>query len=423
MLDVSYLKKDIAKLEWTLKVRGYDTKLLDRIVELDTQRRELIRKTDSLRALKNRRSKEVGERKRRGESVEELLRELEEIDRQLKSLEEERRKVEEEFWNLWAQFPNIPHESVPVGKDEKDNVVVRQWGEIKEFDFEPLPHWELGEKLDILDIKRGGKIAGSRFVVYKKLGAKLEWALVNYFRDWAEKNGYTEIIPPFLVKEEVMFNSGQLPKFKEEMYYIEKDELYLVPTAEVPLTSLHWDETLDEEELPKYYYAYTPCFRREAGAHGRDVRGIKRMHQFNKVELYKFTLPEDSYKEHEKMVEDVEKVLKELNIPYRVVLLCTGDMGFGASKTYDIEVWAPGQKAWLEASSISNVEDFQARRANIKVRRKDGRKEFVHTLNGSGLATPRVLIAIMENFQTKDGEIIVPEPLRDYVKADRITAI
>jgi len=415
MLDLSYLRDKVDVLRDALRKRNYDLEILDRILEIDARRRELIRKTDELRALKNEKSKLIGQFKREGKPIDDILVELREIDRQLEELEEERKKVEEEFWYLWSMIPNIPHESVPVGPDESANVEVRRWGEIPQFDFEPLPHWDLGEKLDILDIKKGGELAGSRFVVYKNLGARLEWALINYFRDKARENGYVEILPPFLVNERTMFNSGQLPKFREEMYYIEKDGLFLVPTAEVPLTSLHAGETLDEDQLPLYYFAYTPCFRREAGAHGRDVRGIKRMHQFNKVELYKFTLPEQSYDELEKMVKNVEGILQELNIPYRVVLLSTGDMGFAAAKTYDIEVWAAGQNAWLEASSISNVEDFQARRAGVRVRRKSGKKELVHTLNGSGLATPRVLIALLENNQQKDGSIVIPEVLRPYV--------
>ena len=415
MLDLSYLRDRVNELREALEKRNYDTEILEKLLEIDRRRRELIKKTDELRALKNEKSRLIGKIKREGGSIEEILSELKKIDEELEKLEEERKKVEEEFWYLWSLIPNIPHESVPVGPDESANVEVRRWGEVPRFDFEPLAHWDLGERLGILDIKKGGELAGSRFVVYKNLGARLEWALINYFRDKAVQNRYTEILPPFLVNERTMYNSGQLPKFREEMYYIEKDGLYLVPTAEVPLTSLHANEILDEEQLPLYYFAYTPCFRREAGAHGRDVRGIKRMHQFNKVELYKYALPENSYNELEKMVRDVEGILQELNIPYRVVLLSTGDMGFAAAKTYDIEVWAAGQNAWLEASSISNVEAFQARRANIKVRRKTGKKEFVHTLNGSGLATPRVLIAILENNQQKDGSIIIPEVLRPYV--------
>jgi seryl-tRNA synthetase (EC 6.1.1.11) len=421
MLDLNYLKGEkLEKLKNSLVNRGYSLDILEKVLKIDERRRKIIKEVDNLRAKKNEKSKIISQMRAKGENVDDLLKEAKEIDNVLENLEEERKKIENEFHYYWSLIPNIPHESVPIGKDSSENVVVREWGKIPEFDFEPKPHWEICEKLDIIDFNRGGELAGSRFVVYKGLGAELEWALINYFREFAKKHGYKEIIPPFLVNERVMFNSGQLPKFKDEMYYIEKDELYLVPTAEVPLTSLFMDRTLDEEELPIYYFAYTPCFRREAGAYGKDVRGIKRMHQFNKVELYKFTLPENSYNEHEKMVRDVEEILQSLNIPYRVVLLCTGDMGFASAKTYDIEVYCAGQGAYLEASSISNVEDFQSRRANIRVKRKNGKKEFVHTLNGSGLATPRVLISIIENNQTKEGYVIVPEPLRKYLGVDII---
>ncbi|MEO0159102.1 MAG: serine--tRNA ligase [candidate division WOR-3 bacterium] len=421
MLDLSYIKGNkLEKLRESLINRGYSLEILEKVLEIDEERRKIIKEVDELRAIKNEKSKLISQLKQKGENIDELLKEAKLIDEKLNSLEEKRREIENEFYYYWSLIPNIPHSSVPIGKDSSENVVVRTWGKIPEFDFEPKPHWEIAQKLDIIDFEIAGKIAGSRFVVYKGLGAELEWALINYFREFARKNGYKEIIPPFLVNEKTMYNSGQLPKFKEEMYYIEKDELYLVPTAEVPLTSLFMDKTLEEEELPIYYFAYTPCFRREAGAYGKDVRGIKRMHQFNKVELYKFTLPETSYEEHEKMVRDVEEVLQSLNIPYRVVLLCTGDMGFASAKTYDIEVYCAGQKDYLEASSISNVEDFQSRRANIRVRRKNGKKEFIHTLNGSGLATPRVLISIIENNQTKEGYIKVPEPLIKYLGVEII---
>ncbi|MCS7245149.1 MAG: serine--tRNA ligase [candidate division WOR-3 bacterium] len=421
MLDLSYLKGDkLEKLKVSLKNRGYGLELIEKVLELDNKRKEYIKKVDELRAKKNEVSKKISQLKVKNEDVSNLIEEAKQIDNELQLLEDERKIIENEFYYYWSLIPNIPHESVPVGKDSSENKIIRSWGDIPKFDFEPKPHWEIAEKLNIIDFQKGGEIAGSRFVVYKGLGAELEWALINYFREFAKKRGYAEIIPPFLVNERTMFNSGQLPKFKDEMYYIEKDNLYLVPTAEVPLTSLFVDRVLEESELPVYYFAYTPCFRREAGAYGKDVRGIKRMHQFNKVELYKFTLPENSYIEHEKMVEDVEELLKSLNIPYRVVLLCTGDMGFASAKTYDIEVYCVGQKEYLEASSISNVENFQSRRANIKVRRKNGKKEFVHTLNGSGLATPRVLISIIENNQTKEGYIVVPEPLRKYLGLDII---
>lgn len=420
MLDLEYIRGKRAILEDALRKRGYSTDILDELTELDKRRRELITKANELRAKKNYISQEIGNRKKRGEDVGDLLEEAKSIDEQLKEIEHEEKEVDKKFWDLWAYIPNIPHESVPVGKDSNDNVVVREWGEIREFDFEPKTHWEIGELLGILDFESAAKMSGSRFVTYKGLGATLERALINFFLDTHRKNGYTEIFPPILVKPEALFASGHLPKFEEEMYRAERDDMYLIPTAEASLANLHRDQVIPEENLPLYYVSYTPCFRREAGSYGSDVRGIIRVHQFNKVELFKYTKPEESYEEHEKMLRDAENILQLLGIPYRVVLLCTGDMGFAAAKTYDIEVWAPGLRRWLEASSVSNVEDFQARRANIRLKRKNGKKEYVHMLNGSGLATPRVFIAILENFQQRDGSVVIPEVLRDYVGVDVI---
>jgi seryl-tRNA synthetase len=420
MLDLKYLREEREKLERALKNRGYSLDILEEIDALDKARREYIKRANELRARKNELSKEIGLRKKAGEDISDLLEEAKRVEEELREVEEKEKEADKKFWELWAYVPNIPHESVPVGKDSNDNVIVRQWGEIKEFDFEPKPHWEIGEMLGILDFESAGKMSGSRFAVYKGLGAILERALINFFLDTHRKNGYIEVFPPILVKPESLFASGHLPKFEEEMYRMERDDMYLIPTAEVSLANLHRDEVIPEEKLPLYYVAYTPCFRREAGSYGRDVRGIIRVHQFNKVELFKYTKPEESYIEHEKMVQDAERILQMLGIPYRVVLLCTGDMGFAAAKTYDIEVWAPGLNRWLEASSVSNVEDFQARRANIRLRRNDGKKEYVHMLNGSGLATPRVFIAILENYQQKDGSVVIPEVLRDYVGVDVI---
>jgi len=420
MLDLKYLREEREKLERALKNRGYSLDILEELDALDKARREYIKRANELRARKNEISKEIGLRKKAGEDISDLLEEAKRVEEELREVEEKEKEADKKFWELWAYVPNIPHESVPVGKDSNDNVIVRQWGEIREFDFEPKPHWEIGEMLGILDFESAGKMSGSRFAVYKGLGAILERALINFFLDTHRKNGYIEVFPPILVKPESLFASGHLPKFEEEMYRMERDDMYLIPTAEVSLANLHRDEVIPEEKLPLYYVAYTPCFRREAGSYGRDVRGIIRVHQFNKVELFKYTKPEESYIEHEKMVQDAERILQMLGIPYRVVLLCTGDMGFAAAKTYDIEVWAPGLNRWLEASSVSNVEDFQARRANIRLRRKDGRKEYVYMLNGSGLATPRVFIAILENYQQKDGSVVIPEVLRDYIGVDVI---
>jgi seryl-tRNA synthetase len=313
-------------------------------------------------------------------------------------------------------IPNLPALDVPIGKDENDNVEVRRWGEPRKFDFEPLPHFEIGEKLGILDFDRGSKLSGSRFTVMFKEAARLERALINFMLDvHTKQHGYTEVWTPLLVKPEILMGTGQLPKFKEDLYKIEDEDLYLIPTAEVTLTNLHADEIIPEEDLPKYYTAYTPCFRKEAGSHGKDVRGILRQHQFDKVELVKIVKPEESYNELEKLVNEAEKILQLLELPYRVVLLCTGDMGFSAAKTYDIEVWIPSQNRYREISSCSNTEDFQARRAKIRYKDKNGKNHFVHTLNGSGLAVGRTLLAIMENYQKPDGTFEIPKVLKDYL--------
>ncbi|MGC8852437.1 MAG: serine--tRNA ligase, partial [Hydrogenobacter sp.] len=328
--------------------------------------------------------------------------------------------VESDMRNLMLRIPNIPHESVPIGEDEKDNVEVRRYGTPREFNFEPKPHWEIGEKLDILDFERGAKLSGSRFTVLKNMGAKLERALINFMLDMHAKKGYMEVLPPHLVKPEVLEGTGQLPKFEEELYKCERDNLYLIPTAEVPLTNLFRDEILREDQLPIYLMSYTPCYRREAGAYGKDIRGIIRQHQFDKVELVKIVKPEDSYEELEKLTQDAEDILKALELPYRVVLLCSGDLGFSSAKTYDIEVWFPSQNRYREVSSCSNCEDFQARRMNMRFKDSQGRNRYVHTLNGSGLAVGRTLAAILENYQREDGSVVVPHALRDYLKLDII---
>ncbi|RKX58638.1 MAG: serine--tRNA ligase [Thermodesulfobacteriota bacterium] len=418
MLDLKLIRE---KPEWVkerLNTRGEEFPI-DEILELDKKRRKLIQEVENLRHLRKVKSEEIGKLKRQGETekAQSIASEVKAIGSKLKTLEEELRNIEAQLYKELSFLPNIPHESVPIGKDESENVVVKRWGDIPEFNFKPKPHWEIGEKLGILDFKRAAKITGSRFVVYWNEGALLERALINFMLDLhVKKHGYKEVLPPFIVNELSMFGTAQLPKFKDDLFKLEEWEYFLVPTAEVPLTNLHKDEILPEEVLPLYYTAYTPCFRAEAGAHGKDTRGIVRQHQFNKVELVKIVHPEKSYEELESLLIDAEEVLQILELPYRVVLLCTGDLGFASAKTYDIEVWAPGQNRFVEISSCSNCEDFQARRANIRYRPKGGGKpRFVHTLNGSGLAIGRTVMAILENYQQEDGSVIIPKALRPYM--------
>ncbi len=416
MLDVKLLRENFEEVKRKLERRG-EIPILGRFPEIDRERRRILSSLEGKKAEKNSLSKEIGKRIKEGKDAEELKEKVKGLSEEIKVLEEDLKKIEEEFKGLLLQIPNIPHDSVPDGLDETQNVTVREWGEKREFDFEPLPHWELAEKSGILDPKRGAKLAGSRFTVYLNGAAKLERALINFMLDLHTKeHGYTEVIPPFLVNRETMTGTGQLPKFEDDLYRIESDDLFLIPTAEVPLTNLHAGEILKEEDLPRYYTAYTPCFRREAGSYGRDIRGIVRQHQFNKVELVKITTPESSYDELEKLTKDAEEVLQRLGLHYRVVALCAGDLGFSSSKTYDIEVWLPGEEVYKEISSCSNCEDFQARRAMIRYRPKGGKKaRFVHTLNGSGLAVGRTVVAILENYQQEDGSILVPEALRPYI--------
>jgi seryl-tRNA synthetase len=418
MLDIRIIRE---KPEWVkerLKTRGEEYPI-DEILSLDKKRRELIQKVENLRHVRKEESEKIGRLKREGKEAEAkaLSEKVKALGEELKALEDELRKIEEEFEFKLSLIPNIPHESVPVGKDDTENVVVKRWGDLPEFNFEPKPHWEIGEALGILDFERASKITGSRFVVYWNEGALLERALINFMLDLhVKKHGYKEVLPPFIVNDRALFGTAQLPKFKEDLFKLEDWDYYLVPTAEVPVTNLHQNEILPEEVLPLYYTAYTPCFRSEAGSYGRDVRGIIRQHQFNKVELVKFTTPETSYEELESLLLDAEEVLQLLGLPYRVVVLCTGDLGFAAAKTYDIEVWAPGQGRFVEISSCSNFEDYQARRANIRYRPKGGGKpRFVHTLNGSGLAVGRTVMAILENYQQEDGSVVVPEVLRSYM--------
>ncbi len=423
MLDPRFVRDNIDLVKRALEARHTDLDL-DKFVELDSERRKLLQRNEELRSRRNRVSEEIGRLKKEKKDASSLIAEMKQVGAEIKELDRRLSEIDQKIKEILLSIPNIPHESVPVGEDESDNVVVKRWGDIPEFDFEPLPHWDLGEKTGILDFERAAKITGSRFVVYMGLGAKLERALINFMLDMhGRQHGYTEVLPPVIVNSATMYGTGQLPKFEEDLFKLNFRDYYLIPTAEVPVTNLHRDEILSEEELPKYYCAYTPCFRSEAGSHGRDVRGIVRQHQFNKVELVKFVVPERSYEELESLLLDAEDILQALEIPYRVVSLCTGDLGFSAAKTYDIEVWLPGQDRFCEISSCSNFEDFQARRANIRYRPKERKKpRFVHTLNGSGLAVGRTVVAIMENYQQKDGSIVIPKALREYVGADIIPA-
>ena len=416
MLEAKYIREHIGEVQEKLALRGQAISL-EQFVSIDGERRKAIQEWEKLRALQKKVSDEVSKRKREGQDASELILEMKKVSQEMKELDgivEEKEKALQEFL---LTIPNLPHVSVPKGKDSSDNAEVRRWGDIPKFDFEPKPHWDLGEELGILDFKSGAKIAGARFTLYWDLGAKLERALINFMLDLhTREHGYREVLPPFMVNRTTMTGTGQLPKFEEELFKVEGTDYFLIPTAEVPVTNIHQDEVLDEEVLPLYYTAYTPCFRKEAGSYGKDTRGLIRQHQFNKVELVKFTKPENSYDELEKLLSNAEEVLKRLKLPYRVVNLCTGDLGFSASKTYDIEVWLPGQETFKEISSCSNFEDFQARRAKIRYRVSGKSKtEYVHTLNGSGLAVGRTLVAILENYQKADGSVEIPDVLRPYL--------
>jgi len=423
MLDVRFIRKNPEVVRESLRNRGYSDNILDDFLKIEKERLSLLKEFEDLKHELNNKSKIIGEMKNRGEDIGELLLESKNLSDNIENLKEKLKETEDILNDIVLRIPNIPHETVPIGLDEKSNVEIRKFGEIRKFDFEIKTHWEIGENLGILDFERASKLSGSRFFLNKALGASLERALINFMLDLhTKKNGYKEIFPPFLVRGDIMVGTGQLPKFIDDMYKIEGEDLWLIPTAEVPLTNIHKDEILNEDELPKYYVAYTACFRKEAGAAGRDTRGLIRVHQFNKVELVKLVKPENSFDELEKLVIEAEDVLKELNLPYRVVLLSTGDMaGFSASKTYDIEVWMPSYGRYVEISSCSNCTDFQARRMNTKFRRKSGEIEFIHTLNGSGVAIGRCLAAILENYQNEDGSVKIPEVLIPYVGVDKIT--
>ncbi len=416
MLDLKLIRKNYEEVRRRIATRGEEyAKLVDKVYELDKRKREIQKEVENLRATLNRKSKEYGILKRKGEDNPQLKEELSLLKQNLQRLEEELKRLEEELNYYLLRIPNLPHPSVPIGEDENDNVEIRRWGNPPKFNFEPKPHWEIGERLGILDFERGTKLSGSRFVVKKGLGAKLVRALINFMLDLHGERGYEEVYVPHLVKPEILVGTGQLPKFEEDLFKCERDNLYLIPTAEVPLTNLHREEILREEELPLYYTAYTPCYRREAGSYGRDIKGLIRLHQFDKVELVKITKPEDSYEELEKLVNDAERVLQELELPYRVVELCTGDLGFSAAKTYDLEVWMPSYNRYREISSCSNCEDFQARRMKLRYKTKEGKNVLCHTLNGSGLAVGRTLAAILENYQQEDGSVVIPKALRPYL--------
>lgn len=421
MFEIGWLRANIEKVRESLEKRGYDHKILERFVEIDRVRRELIAEVESLRARRNQITKEIEQLKRKGEGADQLVEEVKAIKEKIKELEDSLKEREKETEQILLEIPNIPHDSVPVGKDASFNKVIRFWGEPRKFNFQPKPHWEIGENLKILDFERASKLAGSRFTVYYGLGAKLERALINFMLDvHTKEKGYEEVLPPFIANEESLIGTGNLPKFEEDLFRIKDRSWYLIPTAEVPLTNLFRDEVLKADDLPKRFVAYTPCFRAEAGSWGRDVRGLVRQHQFNKVELMIFSHPDNSYEELEKLTSDAEDILKKLNLPYRVVALCTGDLGFASAKTYDIEVWMPSRNEYMEISSCSNFEAFQARRANIRFKRDERSKpEYVHTLNGSGLAIGRTVAAILENYQNEDGSVTIPDALIPYMDGVR----
>ncbi|NMC30552.1 MAG: serine--tRNA ligase [Pelolinea sp.] len=414
MIDIKLVREEPQTVRNGMQKRNLDSAVVDELLAIDEERRELLQKVETLKAERNTVSREIGTIKDKNERDAKIAA-MKVVSDSITSFDEKIRSIEEKQKQLIMTIPNIPLPQVPVGKDESENIVLKTAGEKPAFDFEPLPHWELGEKLGILDFERGVKITGSRFYILSGLGARLQRALIAFMLDLHIRQGYLEKYTPFMVKSATLFAAGQLPKFADNLYKDHEEDLYMVPTAEVPLTGLHMDEFIDAETLPLRYTAYTPCFRREKMSAGRDVRGIKRGHQFDKVEMYTYCKPEESMREFERMVADAEETCKLLGLTYRVLQLCTGDISFNACIGYDLEVWAPGCQEWLEVSSISNVGNFQARRANIKYKDADGRKDYVHTLNGSGLGMPRTLIAVMENYQQPDGSIRIPEVLLPWM--------
>ena len=424
MLDIKYLRQNIEVVRKKMDERGQSIDF-DRFLGLDEKRRDILQLVENLRNERNDASKAIGELKKKKQDASELIEKMSQVSVKIKEYDETLSVTEEELNAFVMIVPNVQHESVPMGRGSEDNKVVRTWGEKPVFSFEPKQHFELGESLNILDFARGAKITGARFTVYRGAGAAMERALISFMLDLhTEKHGYTEVLTPFMVNAESMTGTGQLPKFKEDLFKIEGMEYYLIPTAEVPVTNIYRDEILEEDKLPICLVAYSPCFRSEAGSYGKDTRGLIRQHQFNKVEMVKFSQPETSYDELEKLTANAEDVLEKLGIAYRTVCLCTADLGFSSAKTYDVEAWMPGQNTYREISSCSNFADFQARRAAIRFRRKDsGKVEFVHTLNGSGLAVGRTVVAILENYQQADGSVIIPEALRPYMRGlERITS-
>lgn len=416
MLDIKFVRENIDAVKTMLSNR-HNKLSLDGFVDLEKKRREVLAETETLKAQRNTVSKQIGAMKKSGENADAMVAEMQAVGEKIAKLDADLKEIDGQLQDIMLSIPNMPKEDVPYGVDDSDNPEVRKHGEPTKFDFEPKAHWDIGEALDIIDSERAAKVTGARFTFYKGLGARLERALINFMMDLhATKHGYTEVLAPCIVNKDSMIGTGQLPKFAEDMFKLEGLDYYMVPTAEVPTTNYHREEILDGKNLPEHYCAYTACYRAEAGSAGRDTRGLIRQHQFNKVELIKFTKPEDSWNELEKMVDDAEDVLRILEIPYHVVLLCTGDMGFTSAKTYDIEVWMPAQNCYREISSCSNCLDFQARRAGIKFRREPKAKpEFVHTLNGSGLAVGRTFAAILENYQQADGSVVVPKALIPYM--------
>jgi len=416
MLDVKLMRENLDEVKTRMATRGAEIDW-NEFVAVDRERREALANIERLKEKKNRLSGEIGKIKKNAGDATALMRDVEEVSEDIRIAEGPLAEIEARFEQFMLTLPNLPNPGVPVGKNADDNKEIRRWGDLPKFDFEPKNHWDIGEELGILDFERAAKIAGARFAVYRDAGARLERALINFMLDLhTQEHAYKEMIPPALVNRTALIGTGQLPKFEEDLFRLAQGEYFLIPTAEVPLTNLHRDEMIEREDLPIKYVAYTPCFRSEAGSYGKDVRGLIRLHQFNKVEMVKFTEPETSYDELESMVRNAEEVLKRLKIPYRVVELCTGDLGFGSAKTYDLEVWVPGQNTYREISSCSNCEDFQARRANIRYRKENkGRPIFVHTLNGSGLAVGRTLVAVLENYQQKDGSVVIPDALRSYM--------
>jgi seryl-tRNA synthetase len=422
MHDLSFFRANLDTIAQRLATRGYPLDV-EQFRALDSERRAALTETEQLKAQVNAKTAEVGKLRKAGQDTSAIQQESRALNERITVLDEKAKAADESFREMLAGVPNIPHESVPVGKSADDNVEIRRWGQPRQFDFEPKAHWDLGPELKILDLERATKITGARFAVYWGMGARLERALINFMLDvHTREHGYTEVLPPFLVNSASLFGTGNLPKFKADLFKIENTDFWLAPTAEVPVTNLFRDETLNAADLPISLCAYTPCWRSEAGSYGRDVRGIIRQHQFQKVELVKFTLPEQSYEEHERLTADAEDILKRLGLPFRTVVLCTGDLGASSAKTYDLEVWLPGQSAYKEISSCSNFEAYQARRASIRTKSGKGKTEYVHTLNGSGLAVGRTWVAIVENYQQADGSVLVPEVLRPYVGAERLQA-